>query len=85
MVRNGSKDGLEASVTFRSMICPFLNKVKVRSFPGNLVFTNIVDKIIAFGDVMSINSLLLHHLNVSLNTDYRIFHVFLLCQRDRSA
>jgi hypothetical protein len=39
--------------------------------PGNLVLTNIVDKIICFGDVMSINSY--YYLNVSSNTDLLYF------------
>ena len=36
VLRNTSKDGLAASVTFRSIGCPFLNNVKVRSFPAIL-------------------------------------------------
>jgi hypothetical protein len=37
VVRNGSKDGLAASVTFRSITCPFLYTVKVRLFPAVLL------------------------------------------------
>ena len=33
VIRNGRKDGLAASVTLKSTACPFLYKVKVRSFP----------------------------------------------------
>ena len=36
VVRNGSKEGLAESVTFRFIACPFLYKVKVRSFPAIL-------------------------------------------------
>jgi hypothetical protein len=36
VVRKGSKDGLAASVTFRSMACPFLSTVKVMLSPAIL-------------------------------------------------
>ncbi len=36
VVRNGSKDGLAASVAFRSIACPFLYTVKVRLSPTDL-------------------------------------------------
>jgi hypothetical protein len=36
VVRNGRKDGLAASVVFRSMTCPFLYRVKVRLSPADL-------------------------------------------------
>jgi hypothetical protein len=36
LIRNGSKDGLAASVTFKSIGCPLLYTVKVRSFPAIL-------------------------------------------------
>ena len=36
VVRNGSKDGLAASVAFRSIACPFLYTVKVMLFPAIL-------------------------------------------------
>ena len=36
VVRNGSKDGLAASVAFRSMACPFLYTVKVILSPADL-------------------------------------------------
>ena len=35
-VRNGSNDGLAASVAFRSIACPFLYTVKVMLFPATL-------------------------------------------------
>ena len=34
VVRNGSTDGLAASVAFRSIVCPFLYTVKVMFFPA---------------------------------------------------
>jgi hypothetical protein len=37
VIRNGSNDGLAASVTFRSITCPFLYTVKVRLFPAVLL------------------------------------------------
>jgi len=36
VVRNGSTDGLAASVALRPMACPFLYRVKVMSFPAIL-------------------------------------------------
>ena len=36
VVRNGNKDGLAASVAFRSMTCPFLYTVKVMLSPAIL-------------------------------------------------
>ena len=36
VVRNGSTDGLAASVALRSMACPFLYAVKVMVFPAIL-------------------------------------------------
>jgi hypothetical protein len=42
VVRNGSKDGLAASIAFRSIAYPFLYTVKVMLFPSYLDLTNIV-------------------------------------------
>ena len=55
VVRNGIRDGLGVSVAFTSIACPFLYTVKVMLFP-RIVLTNVVDNIILFVDIISINS-----------------------------
>jgi hypothetical protein len=41
VVRNGSKDGLAASVAFRSIACPFLYTVKVMLFQAILFWPKL--------------------------------------------